>query len=138
MALPHAPEARQYYQAARQRLDDAQFLMGGQRTTGAIYLAGYCVECMLKALLLSMTAGAKRRAALEAFRGSKAHDYDWLKAKYFKSGGQPFPPNIARSFSFVNTWTVQIRYRAGSSKRVDAEAFLKNVDSIMSWADGRM
>lgn len=138
MALPHAPEARQFYQAARQRLDDAHFLMEGERTTGAIYLAGYSVECMLKALILSLAARTKRRAVLEAFRGSKAHDYNWLRTKYFKSGGQQFPADIAKSFTFVNTWTVEIRYRSGTSKRADAESFLKNVELIMSWADGRM
>lgn len=138
MALPHAPEARQYYQAARQRLDDAQFLLAGERTTGAIYLAGYSVECMLKALILSLAARTKRRAVLETFRGSKAHDYNWLRTKYLKSGGQQFPADIAKSFTFVNTWTVEIRYRSGTAKRADAEVFLKNVELIMYWADGRM
>ena len=48
MALPSASEARPYYRAAKQRFEDARFLLEADRTTGAIYLAGYCVECMLR------------------------------------------------------------------------------------------
>ena len=50
MGLPKPIEARLYYRAAKQRFDDAQLLLGAGRTTAAIYLAGYTVECFLKAL----------------------------------------------------------------------------------------
>ncbi len=53
MALPRAAEARRYYRAAKQRYEDAQMLLEAGRTTGAVYLAGYAVECILKALLLA-------------------------------------------------------------------------------------
>src|SRR5437899_9599964 len=108
MALPQAGEARPYYQAAKQRFEDARFLLEADRTTGAIYLAGYCVECMLKALILATLAKGKRAEMLATFRGSRAHDYDWLKARYFENGGQPFPKNVSKAFSFVNTWAVEI------------------------------
>jgi len=52
MALPRSPEARLFYQAAKQRFEDALFLLAGRRTA-AVYLAGYAVECMLKTLILS-------------------------------------------------------------------------------------
>jgi hypothetical protein len=45
MALPKPVEARRYYRAAVQRFDDAQLLLEQSRTTGAVYLAGYTVEC---------------------------------------------------------------------------------------------
>jgi hypothetical protein len=51
MALPTAKEAQPFYQSALQRFEDAQYLLDGERTTAAIYLAGYSVECMLKALI---------------------------------------------------------------------------------------
>jgi len=38
---------------AKQRFDDALLLLEMGRTTAAVYLAGYSVECMLKALILS-------------------------------------------------------------------------------------
>lgn len=45
MGLPQTTEARLYYRAAKQRFADAQLLLAAGRTTGAIYLAGYTVEC---------------------------------------------------------------------------------------------
>jgi hypothetical protein len=103
MALSRVAEARLYYQAAKQRFDDAVFLLEARRTTGAIYLAGYCVECMLKALILSQLAKKPRAEMFASFRGSKAHDYGWLKQQYFESGGPPLPKEVVREFAFVST-----------------------------------
>lgn len=75
---------------------------------------------------------------LDAFRGAKAHDYDWLKVKYFESGGPQFTKSISRAFSFVNTWAVEMRYRAGTAKFQDAKMFLDSVEAIFIWADERM
>jgi len=43
MALPTIRDARSFYQSAKQRFEDAEFLLEAERTTGAIYLAGYSV-----------------------------------------------------------------------------------------------
>jgi len=48
MGLPRAPEAQRYDRAAQHCLEDAQLLLTWGRTTGAVYLAGYTVECVLK------------------------------------------------------------------------------------------
>jgi HEPN domain-containing protein len=53
MGLPHSRGARLFYRAALHRYDDAALLLEAGRTTGAVYLAGYTVECMLKALVLA-------------------------------------------------------------------------------------
>ena len=137
MALPQVRQARPFYRSARQRLEDAQFLLEAERTTGAVYLAGYSVECMLKALVLSVAPAGERDEVLASFRGARAHDYDWLKARYFERGGAPFPRAVAKAFSLVNTWTTELRYMAGALRRGDAESFLKAAQEIMAWADGR-
>jgi HEPN domain-containing protein len=99
MSLPHAAEARLFHQAAKQRLEDARFLLNVERTTGAVYLAGYAVECMLKALVLNQCPPARRKQLNQSFRGSKAHDFNWLKRRYFESGGPIFPNAVTRAFS---------------------------------------
>ena len=53
-----------------------------ERTTAAVYLAGYSVECMLKALILSAVPQAQEAALLARFRGARAHDYEWLLELY--------------------------------------------------------
>jgi HEPN domain-containing protein len=59
---------------AKQRFDDALLLLEMGRTTAAVYLAGYSVEYMLKALILSAVPQAQEEAILGRFRGARAHD----------------------------------------------------------------
>ena len=97
MGLPEFTESRRFYRSAKQRFEDADFLLEGGRSTGAVYLAGYGVECMLKALILScLSSTARRREMLAEFRGAAAHNYDWLKARYFLHGGASFPADISK------------------------------------------
>ncbi len=138
MPIPRRPEARTFYRAGKQRFEDARFLFAARRTTGAIYLAGYCIECMLKAMILSTVTDAKIIEIIETFRGSKAHDFVWLKTKYIENGGAAFPKALTRNFSFVNTWAVEMRYKPGTAKYEDAKSFLNAAQEIMIWSDGRM
>jgi HEPN domain-containing protein len=55
MGLPNSKAARQFWRSSKQRFDDAELLLKAGHTTGAVYLAGYGVECMLKALLVNST-----------------------------------------------------------------------------------
>ena len=89
-------------------------------------------------MILSRLSGSKRSEMLGSLRGWKAHDYDWLKARYFENRGPQFTKAISKAFSFVNTWAVEIRYKAGTSKYGDAKTFLDSTEEIMTWADGRM
>jgi hypothetical protein len=138
MALPRAAEARRFYQAAKQRFEDGQLLLELDRTTGAVYLAGYGVECMLKALILSLITGRARSETVASFRSARAHEFEWLKAKYFEQGGAAFAKAVARQFSLVNTWATDLRYKPGTVKRDEAEAFFRAAEAIMVWADGRL
>jgi HEPN domain-containing protein len=139
MALPKTIEARLFYQAAIQRFDDAQFLLDkGGRTTAAVYLAGYSVECMLKALILSIAIGKKRAAILASFRGQRAHSFDWLKEQYVNNKGPSFPRDIARCFRTVSTWSTDMRYKTGRLDYEESVAFLQAAETIIRWADGRI
>ena len=58
---------------------EAQFLLDHDYTTAAVYLAGYGVECALKALLLSIVPVREQAAIIQTFRGTRAHDFLWLR-----------------------------------------------------------
>ena len=60
MAMPTDINARRYYRVAYQRLDDGAVLLEISRPRAAIYLTGYAVECILKALLLISTPAGER------------------------------------------------------------------------------
>src|SRR5271156_1951905 len=89
MSVPQDFDARRFWRSAQQRFLDSQFLLQAGRTTGAVYLAGYGVECMLKALLIESTAKGRRADLVKSFRGAKAHDYEWLQQQYRVLNGPP-------------------------------------------------
>ncbi len=156
MSPTPADEVRRFDRVATQRLEDARFLLG-HRNTAAIYLAGYAVECTLKALWLSRIAGAKSARAkrgprgssratkgkaklvevMEMFRGKKGHSLEWLKKRYLDEGGDPFPASISQAFSRVNSWDTDLRYNPGTSTMKEASRFLLAVENFMDWARGR-
>lgn len=138
MGLPKPAEARLYYRAAKQRFDDAQYLLQGERTTGAVYLAGYTAECFLKALVLASVSQAVRKRLLSEFRGNRAHNIEWLGALYRKHVGFAVPRKVTRHLSRVASWSTDLRYATGSMRITDAEEFLDSVEAIAKWADGRM
>lgn len=74
-----AREVRRFLITALQRFGEAEFLLENHYTTASVYLAGYSVECMLKALILSSEVSSRHPATLESFRGAKAHHFEWLK-----------------------------------------------------------
>ena len=126
------------YQSATQRWIDAEILLREGRTTGATYLAGYSIECMLKSLILSVTPARDRESVLTSFRGVKGHNYLWLKAKYFEAGGSQIESVISRSFLLVNSWSTHLRYESHTLKAIDAASFLKSAKEILDWADRRL
>lgn len=138
MGLPQSKEARLYYRAAKQRYDDAQLLLEARRTTGAVYLAGYTVECFLKALVLANAPTGLRRQLLSEFRGSRAHRLEWLRTLYRENVAIVIPRDVTRHLSRVSTWSTDLRYATRLLTERDADQFMESVVAIASWADGRM
>ncbi len=136
MALPRAKEPRRFYRAAACRYEEAQFLLKAGYTTAAVYLAGYAVECMLKALILSTEPAAKHAVTLASFRGSYAHAFDWLR-QCLGDRRVHLPASVMRELAGVNWWTTNLRYDPGVLKRPDAELFLRAANDVMVWVKGR-
>lgn len=138
MAVPASIEARLYYRCVFQRYEDAQILLRADHTTGAVYLAGYGIECMLKALVLSDLAPAARTEMLNSFRGARAHDYEWLRTQYLENGGARFPREITEAFTLVSDWSTDMRYLPRTLRAEEAAGFLSAAESIIRWVDGRL
>lgn len=140
MGVPRDKDAKRFYRAAGQRLEDATFLRDAARTTAAVYLAGYCVECMWKALIVTQ-AGPKKDEVLDLFRGASAHNYDWLRSIYDKYGGKPpskKDKELRNAFVIVGSWRTDMRYDPGTIPEDDAQEFLDAVRQIWKWADERL
>jgi HEPN domain-containing protein len=139
MSAQRSKHVRLYLAAAGHRLDEAEFLRTkGERTLGAIYLAGYAVECVLKALILSLFGEHEQPAVMQRFRGAWAHDYGELKSLYRKSGGAGFPREVAQAFALVDDWGTDLRYSPRAEYPGDASEFFGAVDVILRWATQRL
>lgn len=138
MSIPSSKNARLFYRAAKERFEDAEFLLGMKRTTGAVYLAGYSVECMLKSLILSSVPHKREDEILATFRGQVAHDFRWLMRLYQRHGGVAIPPRLASHFRRVRNWSTAMRYSPRTIEQRQAQDFLASVTEMINWADGRL
>src|SRR3954469_25454032 len=107
MAMPTDLNARRYYRVAYQRYEDGTLLLEINRPRAAIYLTGYAVECILKALLLMSTPAGERLDVLATFRGAVAHNIDWLRDRLVQRIGR-LPVNENRHVSLLSSWSTDL------------------------------
>jgi HEPN domain-containing protein len=138
MAIPSSKESRLFYRCAGQRFEEAEILLEAGKHTGAIYLAGYGIECMLKALVLSSVPRSSLAVVKGMFRGNRAHEYEWLKSEYRVRSGTTFPSEITLYFALVEGWSTDLRYEPGTLATKDAESFMKAARAIIDWIDRRL
>lgn len=138
MAIPESKEARRFHRCAQQRYSEAEVLLRAGYTTGAVYLAGYGVECMLKALILATTPIHETTAVLSTFRGTKAHDYGSLKERYRRSTGFSIAREVNEAFTLIQWWSTELRYSPTNVRNEEAATFMEAAKAVMTWADGRI
>lgn len=139
MGMPRNPDSRYYFRSAMQRFEDAEILLAADRTTGAVYLAGYSIECILKALILEALPASRRVEVMAEFRGAKAHNYDWLRSLYYdETKGPRFPMEVTEAFTFVRDWSSELRYAPFTIAYEDAEGFIEAIKTIIAWAKARL
>lgn len=132
-------EVRRFVRVAKLRFEDARLLFDNERYNGAIYLGGYCVECMLKAIILSVTLEGNLEETIAWFRGSKAHEYGRLKNRYHSNlKGPRFSKRFSINCSIVDSWTSEMRYDPKQMDRSMAEDFLAAVEEIIIELNGRL
>jgi hypothetical protein len=131
MAIPGSQDARRFYRCAFQRYEEAEVLLRAGYTTGTIYLAGYGIECILKALVIMAMPASARPDIIRSFRGSKAHEFEWLRSVYLVNGGARYPREITQHFTLVADWPTDLRYTPHSVRADEAEAFLAAAVAII-------
>ena len=90
--------SRDFQLAAAQRFTTAEFLLEKGLTLDALYLAGYSVECILKALIMHLTPGANQEATFQLLKsGAKMHYPEHLREELRKRG-RNIPPDLIKRF----------------------------------------
>ncbi len=121
-----------------ERLADAQVLWAGERWAFAYYVAGYAVECALKACVLSrmVHTGLVFERKLPEFRTHKLNDLieiaglrTELNAR--QSDGTGFAVNWDR----VVKWTEESRYSDRSESEAEKllAAITEPTDGVLAW-----
>ena len=128
--------------ASKHRLDDTEGLFKTARWRGAMYIAGYSIECLLKAKLMEiyncrnlyqLEDELQKRGILTTRATVFTHQLEPLLR--LAQGFTRLRQNrrMWLSFAVVNRWLPAWRYTADLSNREDAEEFLEAVKKIRDW-----
>jgi len=138
VARHQSKEAKRFIRASGSRFEEADFLLErSDYTTAAVYLAGYAVECILKALILVHEPKVQNLQTVASFRGQTAHSFEWLKVRLAERHVL-LPPAAAKALSIVASWTTNLRYDPSVIRRGEAEQFVKAAGQLLDWAKGRL
>ena len=133
--------------ASRQRLADAKALLNASRWRGAMYMAGYAVECLLKTKLMHIYDCKNlrqledlllQRSILPTHRTVFTHELeDLLK---LAPGYNRLMRNreMLPLFNKVNQWTPNWRYTSKSTNRREATEFMTSIENFMRWVNNNL
>ena len=130
--------------AGKHRLDDAWSLINAVRWRGAMYLAGYSVECLLKTKLMRMfdcrhlrelEEELIRRKTLPTRTTVFTHQLEVLLRLTNAFDRLRQSEDHWRSFNRVNRWVPAWRYTADLSNKDDANDFLEAVKKVSLWIE---
>ena len=129
--------SQDFRRAAQQRLDTAHFLLDNRKTLDAMYLAGYALECSLKALILDQTPTDDQANMLKRIsQGSRMHRPEVLLEVLARKGIW-LPLTLVKRLR-RSTWTTDLRYQSGRLDTSEVRVFLKTVDGIHQWVGGQL
>ena len=130
--------------AGKHRMDDARQLIAAVRWRGAMYLAGYSVECLLKTKLMRMfdcrhlrelEEELLRRKVLAAEATVFTHQLEVLLRLTNAMDRLRQNAENWRSFNIVNRWIPAWRYTANISNEDDANEFMDAVQNVSHWIE---
>jgi HEPN domain-containing protein len=128
--------------AGQHRRADADALFEKQRWRGAMYLAGYAIECLIKAKLMErfkqsnledLETEFKRRHVIPDRSSLFDHRIELYVGASGRLDALRSDNALWRSFNIANRWIPSWRYNPDLSNRADAEDFLFAVDAMLEW-----
>jgi len=138
------PTSAEFWDLAEVRLQDAVGLLGIARWSCAYYIAGYAVECALKALIVrdAERTGSvfdDKRAASQFLDTFFVHDLEKLfKAAKLEADfgiARGANPALERYWDTVKRWKETSRYQ--QKGQLEAEALVQAInhdpDGVMKW-----
>jgi HEPN domain-containing protein len=135
------PNRAEFQALAVERLEDAKSLIAAGRYAGAYYLAGYAVECALKACISKQTIAGDFPPPWQRVRdGYYTHD---IRALLRTSGLESAQVQaaaadaaFARNWLLVVEWGEEVRYQS-TVPSADAQGLMNAIDDpvtgVLTW-----
>jgi len=130
-------DINKFSRVAKQRLTEAQILLKNELWAAAIYLAGYAIECSLKALLISLTPAGARPTIVKSLKDDFGHNLRRLRAGVV-SKKVNIPENVASALLFASSWSPDLRYEPGPGDPEEANRFIAAAKVVVEWASARI
>jgi HEPN domain-containing protein len=128
--------AAAHLDAARKLLDVCPERTLSTRGHEVVYLSGYVVECVLKALFLSRTPRRKHPAELKRLKEDVGHNLEKLKNELSQKGVE-LSREQKENFRRVRPeWSSEMRYDIRLWKREDAGRVFSAAEAIYDWVNG--
>lgn len=135
MASPSS--SRDFQRAARQRLTTAEFLLENRYNLDAMYLAGYAIECALKALVVELTPASDRGETLKKIGSGKQMHEPEVLGGILKDLGKPIPLELVKRFR-RSGWSTALRYESGRTDTGETRGFLRTAKATQDWVEGEL
>jgi HEPN domain-containing protein len=130
--------------AGKHRLEEARLLFSNSHLRGAMYLAGYSVECLLKTKLMrtftcwnlrELEEELARRGLLATDATVFTHHLERLLGLLPCHGRLRKDQAAWRQFNVVNRWIPAWRYSPDRPEPDEAEVFFFAIDHVGRWIE---
>jgi len=129
---------------AKHRFEDAKALVAAGRWRGAMYLAGYSVECLLKTKLMQKFAcrhlkdletELQQRGIMASDATVFTHQLESLLRLTSALDRLRQQAELMRLFAVVNRWVPAWRYNPNPADSDSAKGFLDAVEKLSHWIE---
>jgi len=117
--------SQEWIEVAKERAADAELLKQRLNSVGAVYMAGYAIECSLKAYL-------QREGKPFPTAGSEGHNPKGL----WKASGFRFcdlPDTAGEKTFYIEHWNTELRYESAYDFPVPLESLVKGAKELTGW-----
>ena len=129
--------ARQLQELAQLRLDEAAALLRSRKQQGAYYLAGYSVECAIKAVVAKKTKRHDFPPSPSYVRRVYTHNLEELMAAAGLNDALDAElrvnPPLATNWGVVKLWSESVRYIVSGLKGRDMYRAVSGPDGVLQW-----
>ena len=102
-----------------------------------MYLAGYTIECTLKALILHVTPEAERAAMFNRISSGSTMHYPENLGAILRGQGRPIPFELVKKYRRFG-WSTGLRYESGRTPTGETRGFLKTAQQTYEWVEGEL